>query len=106
MYREIEEVVEYLLEECASPQQLVQSYRPKIPPQSVSHRHSDITNVVLSCVVLCLSLSLAFYNCPTSVGKVCSAQNVDCLCVEVCRVIVFGSFLLMYRLYEVIVHGY
>jgi uncharacterized protein YdiU (UPF0061 family) len=40
--REIEEVVEYLLEECASPQQLVQSNRPKMPPQSVSHRHPDI----------------------------------------------------------------
>ncbi|CAI8024623.1 Protein adenylyltransferase SelO, mitochondrial [Geodia barretti] len=32
--REIEGVVEYLLEECASPQQLVQSNRPKMPPQS------------------------------------------------------------------------
>ena len=36
-HRESDEVVEYFLEECASPQQLVSSYRPKMPPQSVQH---------------------------------------------------------------------
>ena len=33
MCREMEEVVECFLDECASPQQLVQSFKPKMPPQ-------------------------------------------------------------------------
>jgi uncharacterized protein YdiU (UPF0061 family) len=33
--RVVEEVVEAFLEECASPQQLVQSYRPKMPPHQL-----------------------------------------------------------------------
>ena len=29
----VEKAVEYFLDECASPQQLVQSFKPRIPPQ-------------------------------------------------------------------------
>ena len=33
--RELEEVVELLLAECASPQEMIQSHKPRMPPQSV-----------------------------------------------------------------------
>ena len=33
VYSDLEEVVGYFLDECASPQQLVQSFKPRMPPQ-------------------------------------------------------------------------
>ena len=53
-------MVEYFLEECASPKQLVSSYRPKMPPQSVqhtnTHTHTHTLSKQSSCVVLGYSL--------------------------------------------------
>ena len=89
-------MVEYLLEECASPQQLVQSYRPKMPPQSVGHRHSGIFFSLL----LWFKFEPGHLHTTASVG---SAQNVGCLCVAGCLVVVL---VLVDVLIEVLVPGY